>query len=198
LEVGSDFQLTSYFHFEVQTSNFPTSDFQRQTSNFLQAFLAPRISSDRGSRRRSRIDQICPHVAHPRYTKLPDGAIATAVGRLQFSQGVFLRMTGASMIRLLIHPVSSTRTRVPPPSARTGLEARSRYRCLLSRRGFRTRRTASSRPLRAASRRGRETAARHGSATDRLNVGVHVPGCVAQTTQEAADAFLFGLCSGGT
>jgi hypothetical protein len=73
--------------------------------------------------------------------------MATAVGRLQFSQGVFLRMTGTSMIRLLIYSGSSTRTRVPPPSARTGLEARSRYSYLLSRRGFRTRRTASSRPL---------------------------------------------------
>jgi hypothetical protein len=124
LEVGSDFQLTSYFHFEVQTSNFPTSDFQRQTSNFLQAFSAQRISSARSSRRRSRIDQICPHVAHPRYTKLPDGAIATAVGRLQFSRGVFLRMTGTSMIRLLIHllavRVPGCRPRRHAPASRPG------------------------------------------------------------------------------
>jgi probable LLM family oxidoreductase len=39
----------------------------------------------------------------------------------------------------------------------------------------------------------RETGKRHGYAADRLKVGVHAPGYVAQTTQEAADAFFPGF-----
>jgi probable LLM family oxidoreductase len=38
----------------------------------------------------------------------------------------------------------------------------------------------------------RETGARHGHAAGRLKVGVHAPGYVADTTQEAADAFFPG------
>jgi alkanesulfonate monooxygenase SsuD/methylene tetrahydromethanopterin reductase-like flavin-dependent oxidoreductase (luciferase family) len=38
----------------------------------------------------------------------------------------------------------------------------------------------------------RETGKRHGYAADRLTVGVHAPGYVAQTTQEAADDFFPG------
>jgi alkanesulfonate monooxygenase SsuD/methylene tetrahydromethanopterin reductase-like flavin-dependent oxidoreductase (luciferase family) len=38
----------------------------------------------------------------------------------------------------------------------------------------------------------RETGKRHGYAADRLRVGVHAPGYVAQTTQEAADDFFPG------
>jgi probable LLM family oxidoreductase len=39
----------------------------------------------------------------------------------------------------------------------------------------------------------RETGARHGYAADRLTVGVHAPGYVAETTQEAADTFFPGF-----
>jgi probable LLM family oxidoreductase len=39
----------------------------------------------------------------------------------------------------------------------------------------------------------RETGNRHGHAADRLTVGVHAPGYVAQTTQEAADDFFPGF-----
>ena len=39
----------------------------------------------------------------------------------------------------------------------------------------------------------RETGKRHGYAADRLTVGVHAPGYVAQTTQEAADDFFPGF-----
>jgi probable LLM family oxidoreductase len=39
----------------------------------------------------------------------------------------------------------------------------------------------------------RETGRRHGYAADRLNVGVHAPGYVAQTTEEAADVFFPGF-----
>jgi probable LLM family oxidoreductase len=39
----------------------------------------------------------------------------------------------------------------------------------------------------------RETGERHGYAADRLKVGVHAPGYVAQTTQEAADTFFPGF-----
>jgi alkanesulfonate monooxygenase SsuD/methylene tetrahydromethanopterin reductase-like flavin-dependent oxidoreductase (luciferase family) len=39
----------------------------------------------------------------------------------------------------------------------------------------------------------RETGRRHGYADDRLQVGVHAPGYVAQTTQEAADTFFPGF-----
>jgi alkanesulfonate monooxygenase SsuD/methylene tetrahydromethanopterin reductase-like flavin-dependent oxidoreductase (luciferase family) len=38
----------------------------------------------------------------------------------------------------------------------------------------------------------RETGSQHGYAADRLKVGVHAPGYVAQTTQEAADIFFPG------
>src|SRR5713101_4830255 len=39
----------------------------------------------------------------------------------------------------------------------------------------------------------RETGRRHGYAADRLKVGVHAPGYVAETTQEAADVFFPGF-----
>ncbi len=39
----------------------------------------------------------------------------------------------------------------------------------------------------------RETASRYGYTADRLKVGVHAPGYVAQTTQEAADVFFPGF-----
>ena len=42
---ASHFLLTSYFHFTLPISHFLTSDFQRQTSDFLRAYLVrPRVT----------------------------------------------------------------------------------------------------------------------------------------------------------
>jgi hypothetical protein len=100
---------TSHFDFTLPHFKLPTSDFKlfpqescppAPSDVRLQTFSA-RISSARASRLRSRIGQIWPQAEHPRYTKLPEGAIATLVGRQQFSQGVFGRMSGKSMVRRL-------------------------------------------------------------------------------------------------
>jgi ribosome-binding factor A len=47
---GSRFELTSDFHFPLQTSNFPTSDFKRQISNFQVSALSPTMASPRSGR----------------------------------------------------------------------------------------------------------------------------------------------------
>ena len=101
----SHFALTSYFHFALPTSHFPTSDFKRQTSNFLPPCLSTN-STPRSS-------PTSPRSRQEGRAKAPERIIVGYVPasgargpryRLHGSDRDFLRMNSNSYLSLSNHP----------------------------------------------------------------------------------------------